>query len=204
MSRYIKNSAFTEALKGFHDQHGAKGDDMSIESIDGMKTETVIELFKSLLGGFSQSSCSFRFRIGDIYNMLGNGDPDARNSALEKVRENFNEQERQNLRTCGWVASKWKDRKLRDGHGWTYYLNNDPNKPLKTPEKRKTVLTSVAGGTKVADGDLVVNCQDVSGRQFVAVVNKRELSVLIGAGSYVSVEDRSEYDAFADRDLVEA
>lgn len=204
MSKYWKSSDLADVMRRQNEKHGAKGDDMQIESVEGLSIGTVIDLFKELMGSANQASCSCRFRIGDVYRMLGNGDPAARNAALEKVRENFTEQERQNLRTWGWVAGKWKERRLREGHGWAYYLNNDPNKPLKVTDKRKPILTSIDGGSRVDDGDLVVDCHDFSGRRFVAIVKKRELAVLSGSGADVSVEDHSGYDAFADRELVEA
>lgn len=203
MGKLPKIGELSDALKGIHEKRGATGGEMYIDSIEGLSTTTIIELFRELMGGSNQANCSCRFRIGDIYRMLGNGDPAARNAALEKIRETFNEQERQNLRTWGWVAGKWP-RNMREGHGWAYYLNNEPGNPLKVTQKRKSILTSIDGGSKVDDGDLVVECQDFSGRRFVAIVKKRELSVLSGSGADTSVEDREGYDAFAEGELVEA
>lgn len=140
---------------------------MSVGSIEGMTIESCIEAFRVLFGVFSQVSCSARFRIGDIYNLLGDNDPLVRRAAMKEIKDKFSELDCQNLRTCGWVAGKWPADQRND-HGWNYYLRNHPDKPAKVPEKILPVFTAI--DSKSYKDAFVVKGQDFSGKCISMIV----------------------------------
>ncbi len=158
------DSPLRQALRDRLNEYSVKGDVMGVSSVEGLTPQTCVAAFKELLHVFRESSCSARFRIGDIYNLMGKYDRSTRRQLLKEIANSFSENDRQNIRTCGWVASKWPDWKMREGHTWSYYLRNAPGVEVRPRVKETPMYDEVE--RRMVNGRMVLVAEDNRGRRF--------------------------------------
>lgn len=153
-----------KAAEGLLKRFNVKDDYLGVESVGDMSGDVLVAMFHTLMKANSQMSLSTKFRIGDIYNKLGDEAPTARRLAMKKIAEEFTENDRQTFRTCGWVARKWPRDKRSDSHGWTYFLRNAPGVEMRPRVKERPMLELIE--TENHNGYKILVVQDKRGREF--------------------------------------
>lgn len=158
--------AMLELLTGF----SCQGDDLGVTSMGDMNTDSAIEAFKILLGAGKQATVSTKFRVGDLYNLLGRDNPKARREALQEVVARFTENDRQTIRTCGWVAKKWPHEKRKGSHGWTYYIKYKPGDTPTEDDFKRGLPFFLGVETQIKEDGLWVECENKGGKRVMVRV----------------------------------
>lgn len=202
--RPTKDERITRVMNSLNDGFDVDGDDVSFQSVERLSEDACMDLFNLLLGTFSQVACSTRFRIGDMYNLMGKSDRTLRRNVMQRIAATYSENQRQHLRSCGWVAAKWP-REKRSGHSWSYFVQNHPSKPpAEKKDKDLPVYTMIS--VEERKTGLAVTGHDFGGKKVIMIMPKRLLQKDY-PGAHVfhhdmaTAEDHEEYDAFSDREL---
>lgn len=159
-----------KAMDALLEGYDVKGDSMGLQEIGSLSVNETVEVFHALLKAGKDVSVSTRFRIGDMYNLLGEKHRVARRKAMQDIMERFSDNDRQMFRTCGWVAHKWPRGKRSTEYGWTYYLRNNPDEPARVIEKPLPMYEAVE--SQSMGSAYILECVGKAGKRFIVKVNK--------------------------------